>query len=275
MENDPENNWKQGLYKKSSKELVLEFLDTWIKDRNISWKSSLEKVKEKDTEAADYWEEIANDIEGIAKAYIDSSEKFGKTESMSEVWCKFFELIDEYPQLVDYIRELMTVQMFRKVIGQIDERVDRLLSLYMWFWTAGKIELFSTLNNFLQLVVRNYICGFDAECIILCRSAVEMTIEDRVTYDMCEKHLGPPKGGYYTLKSCLVVAKKEGLINDEIAKIAQGIKDRGNTVVHKDPKVTEKVFETINETIRFISVITSGIDPDAPPDWLKTFKPEK
>lgn len=42
-----------------------------------------------------------------------------------------------------------------------------------------------------------------------------------------------------------MVAQKEGLIEKEIAKIANNIRARGNKVLHDDPNLTKTVFKTI------------------------------
>jgi len=73
----------------------------------------------------------------------------------------------------------------------------------------------------------------------------------------------------YSLEDRIVVAKQESILNDEIAKIATDIRQRGNKVIHEDPKLIEKVRETIKGAIRVISVVTSGVDPFGTPDFLK------
>ncbi len=90
---------------------------------------------------------------------------------------------------------------------------------------------------------------------------MENAIENRVTYDMCEKYLGPPRSGYYSFKDRIIVAKRERILNDEIAEIATNIRLRGNTALHKDPNATKNIYGTITDTIRVISVITDGYDP--------------
>src|SRR4030042_2827491 len=135
------------------------------------------------------------------------------------------------------------------------------MSLENEIYITGKIHLTPTVKDFLRLVMRSYLWGFDTESVILCRSAMEKAFENRVTYEMCEKYFGPPHGGDYSLQARVIVAKREGMLNDEIAEIATKIRLRGNTALHRDPNATKNIYETITDTIRVISVITDGYDP--------------
>lgn len=275
MDIDIVNDWGEGAYRDSLKNHIKTAIERWENDRRNSWLR--QEVPETIQQTIDdLWEafggerpyekqELFEMIEEYAQAIISTSNKPEKSGALGKINInEFYDCVE----LFKYVKEHLAIYLAKNFINKINKAADRLVNLERSLIIMENFKMNKTIADFLTLVTRSYVWGFDAECIILCRSAMEAAIEDRVTYEMCEKQFGPPIGGYYTLKSRLVVAKKEGLFEDNIANIAEGIRDIGNKVLHEDPNLTKTVFKTITDTIRVISIMTTGHDPDAPPEWL-------
>jgi hypothetical protein len=261
MERDIRHNWGQGTYRYPLRYSLERAINQWKSDRQESWTKGIpENIKDiiDDIEASLgerplKKEEIFEIIEKCVEAAIATSNNFDPMEFVANNYAS--------PGLIRYAMERLEAYFAENSIEKIEEAASRLMSLENELYITGNLHLTPAVKDFLQLVMRSYLWGFDAECIILCRSAMENAIKNRVTDDMCEKHLGPSTREHYSLPDRIFAAKREGILNDEITKIATSIKWRGDTTVHKDPNATKNIYGTITDTIRVISVITDGYDP--------------
>lgn len=276
MDIDIVNDWGEGTYRDSFKNHIKTAIDRWENDRRNSWLR--QEVPETITKVIDdLWEALGGPpyekqelfvmIEELAQAIISTSNKPEKSGALGKFSGHNF---NESVELFKYVEEHLAIYLAKNFINKINKAADRLVSLEYSLTIMENFKMNKTIAKFLTLVTRSYVWGFDAECIILCRSAMEKAIEDKVTYEMCENILGKRYGKQqnYVLADRIMVAQKEGLIEKEIAKIANNIRVRGNKVLHDDPNLTKTVFKTITDTIRVISIMTTGHDPDSPPEWL-------
>ncbi len=280
MKDDHKNDWKQGSYKYPLKGSLQAVIDQWKDDRVESWtkpgvpediQNIIDDLEENFTSDRPFTkEEILEMVEELAEGVKVASQKLAKSKALQ----KFGGQISHFYENTDlfrYVEEHLEAYLANDAVEEIRDAAIRLMSLEMELSVIENLILNQAVTDFLRLVTRCYTWGFYAECIIVCRSAMEKAIQDKVNYEMCEKQLGRRLGKRqnYSLEDRIVVAKQESILNDEIAKIATDIRQRGNKVIHEDPKLIEKVRETIKGAIRVISVVTSGVDPFAPPDWLK------
>jgi len=277
MQDDIGNGWKEGPYKYPLEDSLKAAIDKWKDARERSWTkpgvpeniqniiNDLEEHISMDRPFRK--EEIFEIVEELAEAVKSASAGLVKSEALKKFGTKMY-LFGANDDLFRYAEEHLEVHLAENIVEKLRNGADRLMSLEMKLSVIEKLNLNKTAINFLQLVVRSYIWGFNTECIIFCRSAVETVMRNKVTYEMCEKSLRK-RSGYYKLADRIAVAKKEGLISDEICKIARDITQRGNKVLHDDPNLTENVEQTIWDTVRIISIVTRGKDVWVIPDWLK------
>jgi hypothetical protein len=266
MERDIRHNWGQDTYRYPLRYSLERAINQWKSDRQESWAKCIpENIKDiiDDIEASSGGrplkkEKIFEIIENCVKAAIAASNNFDPMEFEADNYAS--------PGLIRYTMERLEAYFAENLIEKIEEAAKRLMSLENDLYHVRKIRLTPAVKDFLRLIRRSYLWGFDTESVILCRSAMEKAIESKVTYDMCEKHLGRPGG--YTLEDRIAVAKQEGILNDEIAEIATNIRHRGNIALHRDPNATKDIYGTIKDTIRAISVITDGFDPYDPVSYL-------
>jgi len=77
---------------------------------------------------------------------------------------------------------------------------------------------------FLQRVARCYLFGFDAECVVMCRSVLDLELGNAVDRQagksLCEK---------------IKAAYDVGMISDTECKTAHDVRCQGNKAVHEDP----------------------------------------
>lgn len=276
MDIDIVNDWGEGTYRDSLKNHIKTAIERWENDRRNSWLRP--EVPETITKVIDdLWEafggppyekqELFEMIEEYAQAIILTSNKPEKSEALGKINVnEFYDCVE----LFKYVEEHLAIHLAKSVINKINKAAERWACLEMSLGIMEECKMNKNIVDFLTRVTRSYVWGFDTECIILCRSAMDKAIKDKVTYEMYEnfeKRFGKQKEGY-VLFTRIKVAQQEGLIDEEIAKIAHAIRLRGNEVLHDDPKLTETVFKTIRDTIRVISIMTIGHDPYAPPEWF-------
>lgn len=110
--------------------------------------------------------------------------------------------------------------------------------------------------SFLRRLSRCYISGFDPECVILCRSVIDTAFKETISDSLCEKYyLKRKPEDTFGLASRIATAKKEGIIDKAISKLAFEVKDRGDKAVHAQPDITKDVLGTIANTIKVIDCL--------------------
>ena len=141
-----------------------------------------------------------------------------------------------------------------EAVGKIEEGASRIFQLY-------RLVLCSTpsksTQEFLGRLCRCYIWGFDPECVMLCRSVIDTAFKDSVAYEICEDHCGKPFRGGFSLSDRIFAALKEGIIDEDIAKKARTVKQRGNQAVHRQPSITN-VWGNICDTVAILERITQN-----------------
>jgi hypothetical protein len=117
---------------------------------------------------------------------------------------------------------------------------------------------------FLRRVSRCYVWGFEPECIIMCRSALEAAFDAEVATDECIGVLGdehrPRRDGVpvYDLYDRVNVAKEKGYIDSEAKAKADRIREAGNAMVHRrplPPKGPQATYGIIRETLDVIQAL--------------------
>ena len=102
-----------------------------------------------------------------------------------------------------------------------------------------------SVHRYLRLVSRCFLSGFEAECVICCRSAIDEALQEALTEEGC------------SIPARIMAARKHGLLSDEGQKKALEVVSRGNKAVHGDPYATRDVFETLQYTLAVIRELTA------------------
>ncbi len=156
--------------------------------------------------------------------------------------------------------ERLCIKLAWDGVGSIREGALRILKLWGLLVDLQPSE--RTLS-FLQRVGRCFIWGFDPECIIVCRGAMDTAFRDAVSDDVCMSIYPDrkPKDREFGLANRIVAAYKTQLIDKSTKKLAFSVKMRGDEAVHHDPHATKDVTGTIKDTIIVLKELECGTCP--------------
>jgi hypothetical protein len=124
---------------------------------------------------------------------------------------------------------------------------------------ARRTRLSKHTAHFLRRVSRCYLYGFDAECGIMCRSALDAEFQAEIPSDDCLRILGPRpiREGepLLDLNDRIETARKTGRLTADAASVAHEIRRATNRLVHRNPKPPEDVVGLISGTISVITAL--------------------
>jgi hypothetical protein len=154
--------------------------------------------------------------------------------------------------MLELVNEDVSISLGWEAIHLIDSGVER-------FWTllplTASAEPSWRATAFLERVSRCYLFGFDAECVVMCRSVLDAEFEAQVPREYCEDKLGD-KEGKYTLSDMILVAKDRAIISPEIATTAHNIRKLGNDAVHKWPESKKDAADVIRNTLQVLTALS-------------------
>lgn len=262
--------WKDGCYQQPLEDCLRKVTERWRCDRNASWANQRasdaiverfetlrEIIKPLDKQ------EVFKAIEQYAECIMESSQRIGASRGLLTELSRSHDYHD-CEDFLQYTNEGVQTHLAEALVASLGEAASRLVDLAAWEIQAIEdLRLSESAKEFLRLVTNCYVWGFNAPCIIICRSAIEEVLRSKLDYETCEKHLGARRGrqpGFH-LADYIEVARRESLISDKVAKEAHTIRERANKVLHNDPKLTEKTGESIGQTVRILCMIETGEDP--------------
>lgn len=88
-------------------------------------------------------------------------------------------------------------------------------------------------KKYLHRITQCYLFGFDEQCIIMCRSALESALIQSVPDNMCKKHK-PKKDDKYYLGNRIEVAKELDLFNKDFFEHITYINETAKDLIHPD-----------------------------------------
>jgi len=213
---------------------------TILEKQRISWFAILEKnFNDKDKEKLLSDKKV---LEGLDTAF--------------KKWAKELASEPEPPSndepLLKYVWERLEANLAHDFAREVLE-LGATRTLQLWGLILSEAELPKNTIEFLSRVSRCFIWGFDAECVILCRSAIDTHLRETISDSLCDKYEGPsPKHGY-TLVHRIHAAYKARCIDERGKKAAIAVKQRGKTIAHYDSNAVKDVFGTIKNALIVIS----------------------
>jgi len=270
MDDEIMQEWKQGSYQYPLEDCLLKALERWRSDRCASWANEIgsNDILDKCEYLSDIIQpfekqEIFKKIEEFAQIILNSRPGAGDSGPLTELGVEgdyYYGCRD----FIQYTKESVQTYLAEALVNKLGEAASRLVDLAEdeTFRIEG-LKLTESAKGFLRLVINSYVWDFNAPCIIICRSVIEDVLRSKIDYDTCEKHLGKRLGRQqgFSLADYIDVARHEGFINEKLAKMAHGIRERANKVLHNDPRLTEKTEESISQTVRILCMLETGKDP--------------
>jgi hypothetical protein len=107
--------------------------------------------------------------------------------------------------------------------------------------------------QFLQRVARCFIAGFETECVILCRSAIDVAFRDAVSDELVQQQ---SQRRYITLRLRADAACPD-IIDTATLQAAVRVIERGNKAVHYEPLLQVNVIDTIRDALHVIDKLGS------------------
>lgn len=165
--------------------------------------------------------------------------------------------------------EAMCVEDAWDVVSGIERRVRRQFELERLVDELVSVPHHAeSCGAFLSLVSRCFVYGFDAECVAMCRGAMEQAFQEKVTYEHCElagRRWDPKRKSDSHLADRIWAAfvPVNGLLvgRTDVHAAADRVKLRGDAAVHKGPGVTSDILGTIRDTLVVIDALASLPDP--------------
>lgn len=113
--------------------------------------------------------------------------------------------------------------------------------------------------RFLQRVSRCFLYGFDTECAVMCRGALDAELQAEISADDCaflgrraRTRDGEPM---YDLSDRIEAARKTKRFDDETAAIAHAVRKQTNMLLHRNPQPPKDVVEILARTLRVIEAL--------------------
>jgi predicted RNA-binding protein len=257
------HDWKLGTYINPLINEINQTINKWESDRKESWQSysALQGI----------CSELAEELDEIDEPFT-ASEAFERIEQFADAITTSARYIDKhsylddighsgedyksYPDFIGFVEEKIEITLAKEVIHKIKTAAQRLVNLENDLTAYGRLKLSKNLKNFIEIVIQSYIWGYDAQCIIICRSAMENALRSAIDYETLIKHFGTnSKGTFFSLTDFIAAAKKENIIRERNAKNANTVRTRANAILHKDPRLTEDTEWIIFHTTDIISEI--------------------
>jgi hypothetical protein len=217
----------------------------------------------------DFWQEWQEHFDGFEAMWADHRNKLEQAGVSPSLFSEFKKWVKDVaveqatePPSCDLpelraVWEQLAIHLAYQTARMPDDAATRLLRLARYVISAkpGKATV-----QFLRRVSRCYVWGFDPECIVLCRGAIDTAFRDAVTDEACLKYEQPAAKYGFTLAQRIQTALRRGMITLEAEKAARYVNARATKTVHDDPGVTKDVLGTIQYTLLVLQQL-SGAAP--------------
>jgi len=107
-------------------------------------------------------------------------------------------------------------------------------------------------RKFLSRIARTFISGLHAECIVMCRSAMEAELEAEISGDECISVLGRRMQANFNLIDRIAVASNLHRISERGRELADFVRRTANSAVHRDPESSTDIKDVIAATLRVL-----------------------
>lgn len=235
------DKFTQAVLKHTAELVETEQLDANLQDIDLELK-----------EASTHYEDFVHELNRIVKS----------DQPVEEIRKQCVNLLREAPPkfpdedengLLRMIGEKLCASLAWEAMNIVEDGTRRILKLYI---LVIKTAPSKTTQSFLSRLSRCFVWGFDPECIILCRSAIDAAFRDVVDDEICRKYEILPRSYEFTLSSRIQAAFKEGIIDNRIRNAAYRVKNRGDKAVHYQPDLGEDVWQVIRDTLSVLQRIT-------------------
>jgi hypothetical protein len=166
------------------------------------------------------------------------------------------------------LKDLLKLHLAQDAISTLPGATDRARQLLE---LAFESRLSPVAQAYLAWVGRCFTWGYEAECLILCRSVLEQVLEETITdRDVFDAYTWNPdcfpaqRGEELRHDGALVInisdrihaAQALGRLSGADANVAKTIRDRGNRALHEVPPSSVDVLGTMRTLLGIINALT-------------------
>jgi hypothetical protein len=214
------------------------------------------------------WEELDKDgqsfwrrVEAAADFLVSDAKAL--TTSSATPFEPLCQLHVDAPEAAGTAAALAVIQHAQHLIGcdvvgmmrTAEKRMVALLSL------AARLNPGLPAAAFLKQVGKCYLFGFDAECVVMCRSVLDRKFDSHVSADDCVSAIGPNhrrnrKGEpMFDLYDRIQTSRTLRKLGDEVVVAAEAVREAGNEAVHRFPKYRGDVITIIEKTMLVVRAL--------------------
>jgi hypothetical protein len=196
-------------------------------------------------------------VDRVADAMISGVAEPTRANTLWEVIGALLEECSGHEMLVFAFEEI-DIRFAREALGMVKDSHSRFLALLN---LAVSLEASWRARAFLQRVSRCYLYGFNAECVVMCRSVLESEFEAEVPNDDCITALGDPVRrdrknrpifDFNDRTRAAVILKR---ITAEVAQLSDDVREDGRDAVHRWPKAQTDPKIYIEKTLKVIAAL--------------------
>jgi hypothetical protein len=155
-----------------------------------------------------------------------------------------------------YLLTATDARVAEDVVGLARSAQSRFQDLFI---LMQRTRLSAPATRFLRRVSRCYLYGFDVECAIMCRSALDAEFQAEIPSDDCLANGSrrTTRDGEPAFNLCerINAAGQTGRLDAESVEMAHEIRLQTNQLIHRNPRPPENLGGIVAKTIRVISAL--------------------
>ncbi len=194
-------------------------------------------------------------VQEFCRALVSASSNPLESESLLQLYAKTkiqIESCEDYdgPDFDEFVE----AELAKISVNMIASAANNMWELFAILTQIQKAPIPEIPLNYLKRVFRCYIWGLKPECVILCRSVLDVAIDEKIPDKLCAKYLNPNKEDY-TLGDKLKTIKQSKLFNKELIDLLYRVKHRGDKCIHGDMDIVQDIKGTVVDTCKALIAI--------------------
>jgi hypothetical protein len=190
----------------------------------------------------------------LIKAYFDYAKiNENEVETVNNVFELYGNISNKF---IESAIEITDLKIFIITKGKSCSVAPSVWGMILEIFEIQKLTKSKRITRTFQKIIQ--LCALEqyAACICFCRTLIELSLKEKMPYEMLEKNLRTRNQSEISYR--IDVAKKERLIGKETTRLADDVKTRANKVIHDDITLIENPYEIINKTVNFVIDLFTG-----------------
>ncbi len=194
-------------------------------------------------------------VQEFCRALVSASSNPLESESLLQLYAKTkiqIESCEDYDG-PDF-NEFVEAELAKISVSMIASAATNMWELFAILTQIQKAPIPEIPLNYLKRVFRCYVWGLKPECVILCRSVLDVALSEKITDRLCAKY-GDDLQFNYTLEDRIKTVEKLKLFDRDFVRRLNDIRFRGNKCVHGDMETVHDIKGTVVDTCKALITI--------------------